>query len=131
MSANTRNVKKTAKIMIVDDEFFISRSLAFMLEKEGFDCTTATDGEEALELVAQEKPDIMFLDINMPNKNGYEVCQAIKSNPSTRDIVIIMLTAKGQVEFEEKSFKTGADDFLLKPYDPNLVMALIAKHLKN
>jgi len=131
MSADTKDVQKATKIMIVDDEFYISRSLAFMLEKEGFDCTTATDGEEALELVAQEKPDIMFLDINMPNKNGYEVCQAIKGNPETRDIVIIMLTAKGQVEFEEKSFKAGADDFLLKPYDPNLVMAMIAKHLNS
>ncbi len=131
MSADTKEVQKTAKIMIVDDEFYISRSLAFMLEKEGFDCTTATDGEEALELVAQEKPDIMFLDINMPNKNGYEVCQEIKGNPDTRDIVIIMLTAKGQVEFEDKSFQAGADDFLLKPYDPNLVMAMIAKHLNS
>ncbi len=129
MSADTQDIPMTAKIMIVDDEFYISRSLAFMLEKEGFDCATATDGEEALEMVAQEKPDIIFLDINMPNKNGYEVCEEIKNNAETRDIVIIMLTAKGQVEFEEKSFQAGADDFLLKPYDPNLVMAMIAKHL--
>jgi DNA-binding response OmpR family regulator len=129
VSARSNNARKTAKIMIVDDEFFISRSLAFMLEKEGYDCITANDGEEALDLVAQGKPAIMFLDINMPNKNGYEVCQEIKKNPETKDIVIIMLTAKGQIEFKDKSFQAGADDFLLKPYDPNLVMAMIAKHL--
>lgn len=123
--------RKPTKIMIVDDEFFISRSLAFMLEKEGYDCTTANDGEEALKLVAQDKPDIMFLDINMPNKNGYEVCTEIKQNPETRDIVVIMLTAKGQVEFEDKGFDAGADDFLLKPYDPNLITAMIEKNLRS
>jgi len=122
--------RRKAKIMIVDDEFFISRSLAFMLEKEGYDCITANDGDEALRLVAQEKPDIMFLDINMPNKNGYEVCAEIKGNPDTRDIVVIMLTAKGQVEFEDQGFNAGADDFLLKPYDPNLIVAMIEKRLK-
>lgn len=122
---------KNIKIMIVDDEFFISRSLAFMLEKEGYECITANDGDEALKLVAQEKPNIMFLDINMPNKNGYEVCAEIKNNPETKNIVVIMLTAKGQVEFEDKGFEAGADDFLLKPYDPNLIIAMINKNLKH
>lgn len=121
--------QENVKIMIVDDEFFISRSLAFMLEKEGFDCVTANDGDEALELLKQEKPRIMFLDINMPNKNGYEVCKEIKSNPDTRDVVVIMLTAKGQAEFEDQSYGAGADDFLLKPYDPSQVMAVIHKNL--
>jgi DNA-binding response OmpR family regulator len=130
MEPQSSRSKKTTKIMIVDDELFISRSLAFMLEKEGYECVTANDGEEALKLVAQEKPDIMFLDINMPNKNGYEVCTEIKNNPETRDIVVIILTAKGQVEFEDKGFDAGADDFLLKPYDPNLITAMIEKNLK-
>ncbi len=121
---------KTMKIMIVDDEFFISRSLAFLLEKEGYECCTANDGEEALQLLDQEKPDLLFLDINMPNKNGYEVCREIKANPETQHIVVIMLTAKGQSEFEDKSFGAGADAFLLKPYDPNQVMALVEKSLK-
>ncbi|MDX1764262.1 MAG: response regulator [bacterium] len=122
-------MQEDVKIMIVDDEFFISRSLAFMLEKEGFSCVTANDGDEALELVKQDKPRIMFLDINMPNKNGCEVCKEIKSNPDTRDVVIIMLTAKGQSEFEDQSYGAGADDFLLKPYDPTQVMAVIQKNL--
>ena len=130
MESKSDGTRKSAKIMIVDDEFFISRSLAFMLEKEGYECVTANDGEEALKLVAQEKPDIMFLDINMPNKNGYEVCIEIKKNPETRDIVVIMLTAKGRVEFEDKGFDAGADDFLLKPYDPNLIISMIEKNLK-
>ena len=129
MPAAPNRPRPKAKIMIVDDEFFISRSLAFMLEKEGYECVTANDGDEALRLVAQEKPDIMFLDINMPNKNGYEVCAEIKGNPETRDIVVIMLTAKGQVEFEDQGFDAGADDFLLKPYDPNLIVAMIEKRL--
>ncbi|OIP62724.1 MAG: hypothetical protein CO150_08220 [Nitrospirae bacterium CG_4_9_14_3_um_filter_53_35] len=130
MEFQNSGLKKNVKIMIVDDEFFISRSLAFMLEKEGYECITANDGDEALKLVAQEKPDMMFLDINMPNKNGYEVCAEIKKNPATQDIVVIMLTAKGQVEFEDKGFDAGADDFLLKPYDPNLIIAMIEKNLK-
>ncbi len=130
MESKSKTTEKNTKIMIVDDEFFISRSLAFMLEKEGYESITANDGDEALKLVAQEKPDIMFLDINMPNKNGYEVCAEIKKNPETRDIVVIMLTAKGQVEFEDKGFDAGADDFLLKPYDPNLIMAMIEKNKK-
>lgn len=122
--------KKSARIMIVDDEFYISRSLAFMLEKEGYECVTANDGDEALDLVARERPDIIFLDINMPNKNGYEVCREIKNNPETREIVVIMLTAKGQVEFEDRGFDAGADDFLLKPYDPNLIVSTIEKNLR-
>jgi DNA-binding response OmpR family regulator len=130
MESEGKSTEKNTKIMIVDDEFFISRSLAFMLEKEGYESITANDGDEALKLVAQEKPDIMFLDINMPNKNGYEVCAEIKKNPETRDIVVIMLTAKGQVEFEDKGFDAGADDFLLKPYDPSLIMAMIEKNKK-
>jgi CheY-like chemotaxis protein len=130
MTNNGRHHERNIKIMIVDDEFFISRSLAFLLEKEGYDCCAANDGEEALQLLAREKPDLIFLDINMPNKNGYEVCREIKGNPDTQDIVVIMLTAKGQSEFEEKSFGAGADAFLLKPYDPNQVITLVERSLK-
>ena len=109
------------KVLVVDDEHFISRSLSFMLKKEGYDCLTAGDGVEAMEVVRGEKPDLIFLDINMPKKDGYAVCKEIKEDAELKDIYIIMLTAKGQEADKEKGLALGANEFMLKPFDPRLV----------
>ena len=106
------------KILVVDDEPYIVRTLTYVLKGEGYDVSTATNGEEAAEKVQKSKPDLMFLDVMMPKKNGYELCEEIKSNAGLSDIHINMLTAKGQEADKEKAISVGVDEFITKPFSP-------------
>lgn len=106
------------KILVVDDEPHVIRTLTFVLSKEGYEVSSAGDGEEALAKVLESKPDLMFLDVMMPKKNGYEICQELKSNPSLNDIHIVILSAKGQEADQEKALNLGADEFMAKPFSP-------------
>ncbi len=110
------------KILVVDDEPFILKSLSFVLMKEGFQIETATNGLEAMEKIRQEKPDIVFLDIMMPKMNGMEVCQWIRQDPVLKNIYVIILTAKGQEMDREKGFSIGADEYMKKPFSPSSVV---------
>jgi DNA-binding response OmpR family regulator len=122
---------KNKKILIADDEPYILRSLSFVLKKEGFDVDTAEDGEETLEKVEQFKPKILFLDIMMPEKDGYEVCKYLKSNDATRDIYIIMLTARGQIIDEKKGMESGADEYITKPFSPREIVSKVKNILES
>jgi DNA-binding response OmpR family regulator len=106
------------RILVVDDEPHLIRSLTFILAKEGYVVDMAGDGEEALRKVAENRPDMLFLDIMMPKKNGYEVCAAIRSVPALKDIYIIMLSAKGWEIDREKALNVGANEFMSKPFSP-------------
>lgn len=117
------------KILVVDDEPHLVRSLTFILQKEGYGVITAVDGEDALQKVRESKPDLMFLDVMMPKKNGYEVCHEIKNSPELKDIYIIMLSAKGQVADREKGREVGADEFMTKPFSPMEVTAKVKQVL--
>jgi len=119
------------KILIADDEPYILRSLSFVLKKEGFDIETACNGEEALEKAQQFNPKILFLDVMMPKKDGYEVCNELKSNPKTKDIYIIMLTAKGQIIDKEKGLTTGADEYITKPFSPREIVNKVKKIMES
>jgi DNA-binding response OmpR family regulator len=106
------------KILVVDDEPNVIRTLTFVLKKEGYDVASAGDGEEALSKVHESKPDLMFLDVMMPKKNGYEVCQELKGDSALNDIHIVILSAKGQEADKEKALMLGANEFLTKPFSP-------------
>jgi two-component system, OmpR family, alkaline phosphatase synthesis response regulator PhoP len=109
-------------VLIVDDEQHIRLLIEQTLEEledEGVDLLTATDGEEALDVVRNQHPDLVFLDVMMPRRNGFETCAAIKSDPETAATTVIMLTAKGQVYDREQGQSVGADQFLTKPFDPD------------
>jgi DNA-binding response OmpR family regulator len=110
------------KILVVDDEPNVVKSLTFVLRKEGYDVSSAANGEDAMIKIQQSKPNLMFLDVMMPKKNGYEVCQEVKSNSSLSDIHIIILTAKGQEADREKGLNAGADEFMTKPFSPMMVV---------
>ena len=110
------------KILVVDDEPNVIKSLTFVLSKEGYDVSSAVDGEEAIAKIRQSKPNLVFLDVMMPKKNGYEVCQDVKSDSRLSDIHIIMLTAKGQEADKEKGWNAGADEFMTKPFSPIMVI---------
>jgi len=113
------------RVLIVDDEPFILKSLAFVLKKEGFDVDTASNGLEAMERIQKEKPDLVFLDIMMPKMNGLELCQWMRNDPVFKHIYIIILTAKGQETDREKGLTIGADEYMTKPFSPSWVVERI------
>jgi DNA-binding response OmpR family regulator len=118
------------RILIVDDEPFILKSLTFVLRKEGFRVDSATNGMEAKEKIQQQKPDIVFLDIMMPKMNGLEVCQWLRQDPVLKGTYVIILTAKGQEADREKGLKIGADEYMTKPFSPSHVVNRIKELLK-
>lgn len=118
------------RVLVVDDEPHLIKSLMFVLSKEGYEIDSATNGEEALEKIRQSKPNLVFLDVMMPKKNGYDVCREVKADPSLRDVYIIMLTAKGQAVDKAKAFESQADEFISKPFSPLSVVARVKELLK-
>ena len=117
------------KILVVDDEPNIVLSLEFLMKQAGFQVRTASDGEAALAAVAAETPDLVLLDVMMPRKNGYEVCQAIRANPDWKAVRIIMLTAKGREVEREKGLALGADDYITKPFSTQEVVERVRELL--
>ncbi|RFA29032.1 two-component system response regulator [Alkalilimnicola ehrlichii] len=104
------------RILIADDEPNIVLSLEFLLQNAGYEVATATDGEAALTAIADQRPDLVLLDVMMPRKDGYEVCQILRSDEAYRDLKIVMLTAKGRDVEQEKGLSLGADDYITKPF---------------
>ena len=111
-----------SKILVVDDEAHITQLIEQTLEdleEKGVELLIATNGEEALEIIEKEKPQLVFLDVMMPKINGFEVCHIVKNEWKMSDIYIIMLTAKGQELDKEKGKEAGADMYITKPFDPD------------
>lgn len=106
-----------AKILIVDDSPTHLNMMKAPFESKGYNVFTATDGEEALEVVNAEHPDLVVLDVIMPKHNGFQVCRKIKSQETTQHIKVILLTSKNQKSDEFWGKKQGADLFMTKPFD--------------
>ena len=113
------------RILVVDDEIYIVHILDFSLGMEGYEVITALDGEQALEKMRTEKPDLIVLDIMMPKLDGYEVCKTIKGNPETAHIPVILLSAKGRNVDQKLGFDVGADDYITKPFSPRKLVERI------
>jgi two-component system alkaline phosphatase synthesis response regulator PhoP len=119
-----KDKKMKYKVLVVDDEKDIVDLLKYNLEKENeFEVTTAYNGKEALDATQNEKPDIILLDIMMPELNGFEVCKRLKSDPSNAKIPVIFLTAKENEIDEIVGLEIGADDYIQKPISPRKVIA--------
>jgi CheY-like chemotaxis protein len=118
-----------AKILIVDDEPAIRFLITATLEDEGYELFEAADGREAAALVEDFQPDLIILDVMMPGLTGYELCARLKQDPVTREIVIIMLTAKGQEQDRRHSEQAGADYYLRKPFSPMELGVMVASVL--
>ena len=103
-------------VLIVDDEPNIVLSLEFLMKKEGYTVESVSNGEEAMLAIAEKVPDLILLDVMMPRKDGYEVCQELRASPEWQDIKIVMLTAKGRDVEREKGLALGADDYVTKPF---------------
>jgi CheY-like chemotaxis protein len=117
------------KILIADDNENIREALSYLLEDEGYKLWLAKDGTETLAKVKEILPDILFLDIMMPEMNGYEVCRIIKEDPRLKKTYVIMLTAKGQVAEQERGRQVGADEYIVKPFSPMEILAKIKQIL--
>ncbi|MDQ1085697.1 response regulator transcription factor [Siphonobacter sp. SORGH_AS_1065] len=113
------------KILIVDDEPGIVMSLEFLMKKEGYQVYIARDGAEALDIIRQETPHLVLLDIMMPSVDGYEVCRQVKESQSLQETKIIFLSAKSKESDIEKGLSFGADLYLTKPFSTRNLMAKV------
>lgn len=104
------------QVLIVEDEPHIVLSLEFLLQRAGYDTVAVADGEEGLALVRRLRPDVVLLDVMLPRRNGYEVCQAIKADPELRTIPVVMLSARGQEVEVLKGLELGAAAYVTKPF---------------
>jgi len=103
-------------ILVVDDEPNILLSLEYLMQQAGYEVRSARDGDAALEAMENGLPDLVLLDVMMPKRDGYEVCQAIRARPEWKGVKVIMLTAKGREVEREKGMSLGADDYVTKPF---------------
>jgi two-component system, OmpR family, alkaline phosphatase synthesis response regulator PhoP len=113
------------KILIVDDESHLRTLIQQALEEledDGVELLTAENGEEALKTIRDEQPNLVFLDVMMPKKNGFDVCHAVKNELGLGHIYIILLTAKGQEFDRQRGQKVGADTYMTKPFDPDALL---------
>lgn len=115
------------KILAVDDEKHIVRLVQINLEKEGYEVVTANTGREALEKVASEKPDLVVMDVMMPEMDGLEALAALKNDEATANIPVIMLTAKAQDADVFRGWQSGADLYLTKPFNPMELVTFVKR----
>ena len=120
----------TQKILIVDDEPNIVVPLQFLMERNGYETAVAQSGEEALEAIAKEKPDLVLLDIMLPGIDGFEVCEIVKLKPEWKNIKIIFLTAKGRDVDIAKGMVLGADEYITKPFSNKQIVECVQKLLE-
>lgn len=113
------------KLLIVDDESHIRTLIEQTLEEleeDGIEFLTAENGEQALQIIQAENPSLVFLDVMMPKMNGMEVCRRVKKDLSLNDVYIVLLTAKGQELDRQKGQEVGADVYMTKPFDPEIIL---------
>jgi DNA-binding response OmpR family regulator len=121
-------VKK--KILIVDDEKQIARMLKIRMEASGYEADVANDGLEGLAKVQQIQPDLIILDVMMPKMDGFEVCRKLKDDPVFKSIPVLMLSVKAEEKATDLGVIAGADDYMPKPFEPEILMEKIRKLLK-
>ena len=119
----------SATVLVVDDEPFILRSLSFVLERAGFTVHQARDGQQALDVLRDVRPRVCILDVMMPKRSGYEVCEIVKGDPDLSETYVILLTAKGQESERERGLRSGADEFMTKPFSPSKIVERVRELL--
>src|SRR5687767_7302630 len=117
-------------VLVADDDEDIVQFVEVNLRLEGFDVISATDGEQALKAAYDTMPDLVLLDVMMPRVDGFEVCQRLRSDSRTRNISVIMLTAKSLSADKVVGLTSGADDYIIKPFDPVELVARVKSALR-
>lgn len=120
----------THKIVIADDEPNLVIPLEYMFKREGFEVSVARDGQEALDAIARVRPHLVLLDVMMPRKSGFDVCQVLRADEANRDIRILLLTAKGRDDDVAKGLALGADAYMTKPFSPKELVLKVRELLE-
>jgi DNA-binding response OmpR family regulator len=123
-------VSAPKRVLVCDDDPVILRLLQVNLELEGYEVIAGRNGEEAVSLAAENNPDLVILDIMMPRLDGYQACEQIKSNDSTKDIPVVFLSAKAQQSDIDKGKEYGVAAYLTKPFDPNELLSVVDRLLR-
>ena len=118
------------KLLVADDEPNIVISLEYLMKREGCDVLVATDGNQALEAIQREQPALVLLDVMMPGKTGFEVCQAVRADPALDGVRILMLTAKGRETDVSKGLALGANAYMTKPFSTRELVQKVAELLE-
>ena len=119
----------THKLLVADDEPNIVISLEYLMKREGYDVLVATDGNQALETIRREQPALVLLDVMMPGKTGFEVCQEVRADASLDGVRILMLTAKGRENDVSKGLALGANAYMTKPFSTRELVQKVAEML--
>jgi two-component system phosphate regulon response regulator PhoB len=123
------NDRDRARVLVVEDELAQQKLLAVNLKAQGYMPISATNGDEALLLIAEDKPDLIILDWMLPGVSGIEICRRLKADRDTRDIPVIMLSARSEETDRVRGLETGADDYVVKPYSVAELMARVKRNL--
>ena len=118
------------KILIADDEPNIVISLEYLMQREGYAVSVARDGEEAIAAILRDRPDLVLLDVMMPKKSGFEVCQEVRANDAAQGILILMLSAKGRDTDFAKGLGLGADAYMTKPFSTKELVQKVRQMLE-
>ena len=118
---------KQQRIVVADDDPIVIKFLAAIFQDEGFEVRTADDGEKALKVIGEGRPDLVILDLVMPYHDGFEICQRIRSNPATATVPVIILSMKEREQDALRAFEVGADDYIRKPFN---ALELVARARK-
>ncbi len=120
----------SAKVMVIDDSQTIRRTAETLLSREGYTVVTAQDGFEALAMIADHRPDIVFIDIMMPRLDGYQACALIKGNPKFRSTPVIMLSSKDGLFDRARGRIVGSDEYLTKPFTRDDLLGAVRAHVR-
>ena len=118
------------KILLVDDSSTVLLLHRMMLSHCGYELVTARDGQEALEKVSTERPDLIFLDVLMPRMDGFQTCRALRARSETKDVPIILVTTRGEPHYVRQGFESGCTDYITKPFDGEELLAKVRGHLE-
>jgi two-component system alkaline phosphatase synthesis response regulator PhoP len=121
----------TRSILIADDEPNILISLEYLMKREGYSVSVARDGEEAITAILRDRPALVLLDLMMPKKSGFEVCQEVRANDAVKDTLILMLTAKGRDTDVAKGLGLGADAYMTKPFSTRELVRKVREMLES
>ena len=120
---------KPKRLLGVDDEPRVREMIEFRLRQYGYDVLQAADGREALTVARKEQPDLVLLDVMMPELDGFQVCSRLKQHEATEHIPVVMLTAKAEAKDVTRAFNSGAVDYVVKPYDPVVLQQKVVQNL--
>lgn len=115
------------KILVIDDEPDLLKIATFRLKRSGYDILTAVDGREAVDILKNETPDLILLDLRLPAIDGYEICRRVKSDERTKNIPVILFTASATASVADRIKETGANDCLIKPFEPETLLEKVKK----